>query len=329
MTRVVPCPEGLDRRILMELQYRFPLDTPDPLGAVAGRLGVDRSLLVERLRRLRRSGVLKRIGFYINYRSQGLRAALIAYAAGGLIDRIAGEVYLRDPLATHVYERSHPVYNLWVVTKRGSLEELVRHAEEVSSRYGVDYVVLASRRTWKLSVKYDLERCVSRAGPLSLVAQNPPRPEELGVPAEALRLLRSLPIDGGSPYTRFAERLGISVEEAVRVVGRLLEAGVLGDPGAALDGHRAGIEYNAMVTMEPRGMEEELCSCAARYEHSTHVVQRISIPSGRWTQTCYAMLHARDESLGRRLVGGLVERCRPASYSVIRSTRDLKPGVVR
>ena len=323
------CPTGLDRDILMHLQYRFEPGSPDPLGDAAARLGLPRRVLVERLRLLRSRGVLKRVGFYVNYRSRGLRAALIAYAAGGLAERIAREVYRRDPHATHVYERSHPVYNLWVVTKRRSLDDLLAHAESVSRRYGVDYVVLSSRRTWKLSVKYDLHACVSRSGPFSSVAQSPPSPERLGVPREALRILRSLPIDGDSPYRPLARLLGASLEDAARTVVRLLEAGVIGDPGAALDGHRAGFQYNAMVTMEPRGGEEELCRCAARLPWSTHVVQRESLPRGRWRETCYAMIHARDERLGLELALRMARECGPRGFSVITSTRDLKPGALR
>ena len=321
--------EGFDRDLLMELQYGFPRG-PRPYAYIAEHLGVDESTVLEAARRLARAGVLKRVGFYLNYRSTGLRAALIAYAAGDKIYDIAEE-YRRDPHATHVYQRDHPVYDLWVVTKRGSLEELVEHARDVSRRYGVDYVVLYSRRTLKLSVKFDFEQGVSKAGPYSRVVENPPRPEDLGVPLSAARLLKALPLEP-RPYRRFAEALGVDEARASRIAWRLLDHGVLGDPGAAVDGHRAGFVENAMVVMEPdpaRGGEECLCRCAVQLPFSTHVVLRGSIPEGAWKHTCYFMVHATSRGKLESLVDEAVGECKPRSYHVIRSTADLKPGVVR
>ncbi len=316
-----------EKRVLMELQYNWPRG-PRPYHEAAQRLGMDVEDLIGILGRLRRSGALKRIGFYVNYRSRGLRAALIAYRAGEKIGDLA-DLYRRDPLATHVYQRDHPVYDLWVVTKRRSLEELVRHAEQVSREYGVDYVVLYSRKTLKLSVKFDLYRGVSRAGRYSRVHESPPRPEDLGVPGNALNLLRSLPLDG-EPYRPFAEALGVDTLEAAETAWRLLEAGILGDPGAALDGHRIGFTENAMVVMEPGpGREESLCECARGLPYSTHVVLRGSIPEGKWRHTCYFMVHATSRDKLESLVDDARARCRPRSLHAIRSIADLKPGVVR
>ena len=321
--------EGLSRReidVLMGLQYLWPRGAR-PYDEIASRIGMDVDEFLDVARRLARAGVIKRVGFYVNYRSHGLRAALIAYSAGEKIGELA-EVYRRDPLATHVYQRDHPVYDLWVVTKRGSLEELVDHAQRVSEEYGVDYVVLYSKKTLKLSVKFDLDLGISRAGPYSMVSNNPPRPEELGASRPFLNRLRSLPLDR-DPYAWAGEPLGLDGDEAARLAWRLLEAGVLGDPGAALDGRKVGFEENAMVVMEPAGCEEELCRCAASLPFSTHVVQRGSIPEGKWRHTCYFMVHAVEKRIIDEAVQVAVERCGPKSYHVIRSLADLKPGVVR
>ena len=313
--------------ILMELQYRFPR-SPTPYCDAAERLGLEPGELLGELRRLHREGVLKRVGFYVNYRSRGLRAALIAYEAPGREEELA-RIYAGDEQATHVYVRDHPVYNVWVVTKRPTLEELVEHARRVAGEVGGRFVVLYSRRTYKLSVKFDLWEGVSRSGPYSLVHESPPSPGELGVDPGALRLLRSLPLEE-RPYRPLASRLGVGEGEAAALAWKLLDAGVLGDPGAALDGHRAGFRENAMVVMEPGpGGEGALCECAARSPHTTHVVLRGSIPEGAWRHTCYFMVHAVDGARLSRLVEEVTGGCGPRDYMVIRSLADLKPGAVR
>lgn len=317
---------GFEKDLLMELQYRFPKSAL-PFNEVAKKLGVDVEEVVTTLVKLKREKKLKRIGYYVNYRSKGLKAALIAYRSNGRIDDIA-ETYERDPQATHVYLRDHPVYDVWVVTKRPTLEELVAHARKVSEKLGVDYVILYSVRTYKLSVKYDLYKGISWAGRYSTVNQNPPSPFVYGVDPAKLPLFKSLELSA-HPFSRIASSLGISEEQAARLAWRMLEAGILGDPGAALDGHRVGFVENAMVVMEPDDGEEDLCKCASSLQFTTHVVQRASIPPGEWKHTCYFMVHAASRRLVEEAVSNAVEKCRPRSYHVIRSLADLKPGVLR
>ncbi len=320
--------DELDKSILMELQYRFP-DTHTPYIDTASRLGIGVGVLLERLRRLHEAGVLKRVGFYVNYRSQRLRAALLAIAAGPLIDVIANEVFSSDPQTTHVYERNHPVYNLWVVSKRPSLEELHALAGRLEEEYGVDVVVLYGRKTHKLSVKYDLYKGVSRSGPYSLVSQNPPGPEHYGLTPEALRLFRKLPLEQ-RPYRVIAGRLGIGEDEAVSLAWKMLRDGVLGDPGAALDGHLLGFRINSMITVrERRGRLEETCRCMAGSPYTTHVVERSVYPEGKWDYKCYAMVHAVDRDTADSVVAEVTGGCGIDDYYVLESVRDLKPGTVR
>lgn len=325
MVEEVPL-SGFEKDLLMELQYRFPR-SHRPFHVVAERLGASVDEVVEALAKLRREKKLKRIGYYVNYRSKGLKAALIAYRSEGKVGELAA-IYQRDPYATHVYLRDHPVYDVWVVTKRPTMEELVAHARSVSEQLGIDYVILYSVRTYKLSVKYDLYKGISWAGEYSYVNPNPPSSLEYGVEPGKLNLFKSLELSA-NPYSRIAQSLGVSEEEAAALAWRLLEAGILGDPGAALDGHRVGFVENAMVVMEPAGVEERLCECVSNLPFATHVVQRASIPAGKWKHTCYFMVHAVNMRLMEEVISEAVERCGPKSYHAIRSIEDLKPGVVR
>jgi len=320
--------DPVDAALLMELQYRFPL-TPDPIGDVAGRLGISGEEAVARLKALARRGVLKRIGFYYNYRAQRKVAVLAAFAAGSNYGVLA-EMFRRDPDVTHNYLRDHPLYNVWAVIKRGSREELleeVRRAAEASGSKA--WVALFSKKTYKLSVKYDLYEGVSRSGRYWRVAEKPPAPEELGVNPLLPKLVRVLPVSL-DPYRSAAERLGLTVEEVVEQARLLLEKGVLMDPGAALDGHKAGFTENAMIVMEPGELGEDgTCRRAAELEYSTHVVLRESHPPGAWRHVCYFMAHAVDKSKISMMLEEAREKCRPRDVMAIFSLADLKPGAVR
>ena len=314
------------REVLMELQYRFPRSAT-PYCDAARALGMSADEVIRALREQRRAGILKRVGFYVNYRSERLRAALLAIAASERVEEIAHKVFSSDPHATHVYERNHPVYNLWVVTKRPSEAELVELAREVRDRFGADVILLYGKKTWKLSVKYDLNKGVSRSGPYWRVSQAPPTPEAYGLRPGQIRLFRSLPVEP-HPYRRIAGKLGLSEEETARLAWRMLEDGALGDPGAALDGHKAGFRVNIMLTARAPD-PEETCSCMAQNPHTTHVVYRRVYPEGKWRLPCYAMLHATTRSLAEGLVKQVVDSCSIEEYFLLESIRDLKPGVVR
>lgn len=317
----------LQVRAIMELEYNFPLTSTDPYAEVASSLGVDEEALLQELRLLRSKGVLKRVGFYYNFRSQGKDAALVALRAED-IDAIA-KATAADPLVTHSYLRDDPDYNVWVVIKRNNMDEILKATEELAHIGRASrYVVLTSVRTYKLSVKYDLIKGVSRAGKYALVPPTAPRPEALGISPKLPEALRSLPLES-RPYSAAAKLSGLTEEGVVRLIPRLLEAGVLLDPGAAVDGEALGFKENGMVVMEPSGSAEELCEAAARSEHSTHVVLRSSIPEGAWRYPCYAMIHAVRRDLVEEVARIIARDAGAKSYRVIYSIRDLKPGVVR
>jgi DNA-binding Lrp family transcriptional regulator len=318
---------GIDRDLLMELQYRFPL-TPTPIVDVAERLGVKVSDALARLKRLNDAGILKRIGFYYNYKAQGHVAALVAFAAGKRF-RVLADVFKEDPLVTHSFLRDHPVYNVWIVAKRRTMDELLDYVRSVAHRVGIDrWIVLFSKRTFKLSVKYDLYEGISRAGEFSRVVENPPSPEDLGIDPRLPRMVRVLEISE-RPYRKVASSLGMSEDEVVDTVKELLMKGVLSDPGAALDGHRIGFRENAMVVMEPVGDEYEACECAAEIPYSTHVVLRGCYPEGAWRHTCYFMVHAVSRDKVERVVKWARDACPVKDVMPIYSLEDLKPGVVR
>lgn len=317
----------LEVRALMELEYDFPLDQPDPYDYVASRIGVSEGQLIDMLSSLRGRDILKRVGFYYNFRAQGNEAVLAAFRTDD-VEGLASAA-ARDPLVTHSYLRDDPEYNVWIVIKRPSMEELMAAVRRLADEGGATkYIVLTSIRTYKLSVKYDLLKGVSRAGPYSALPQRPPRPEDLGVPSRVPEALRSLPIEP-RPYSVIAKALSMPEDELVRLIPKLVAAGVLADPGAALNGEALGFKENGMVVMEPSGTPEELCEAATRSQHSTHVVLRGSIPEGAWRYPCYAMVHAVRRDLVEEVAREIARDAGAKSYRVIYSLRDLKPGVIR
>lgn len=319
--------DPVDVDLLMRLQYEFPL-TPTPIADVAVDIGISVEEALGRLSRLKAEGILKRIGFYLNFRATGLVGALVAFNSGGDPDKLA-RVLNPDPMVSHNFLRSHPVYDVWAVIKARSGEELLSKVEHVARVAGVsDYVVLFSRRTLKLSVKYDLREGISRAGPWSRIADNPPRPEELSIPPSLPRELRILPLEE-RPYAGLAGKYGLTEEEVVSLAKEMLHKGILGDPGAALEGHKVGFKVHGMTVVAGEDLESLCDRIAESVPEATHVVLREPHPPGAWRHNCYFMVHARDERVLEDRVKARLSAVGVGDYMIIYSLRDLKPGVVR
>lgn len=96
-----------DSTVLASLQTRFPV-TARPFAEAARRAGTTENALLERLKRLKRTGVLRRIGASLDHRRLGCEAnALVAWDVGNResAGREAGEKASRFPWVSHCYLR--------------------------------------------------------------------------------------------------------------------------------------------------------------------------------------------------------------------------------
>ena len=105
--------DALDRRLINRLQEGLPL-SPRPFAAVAGELGVAEDALLERLARLRASGVLSRFGpmYHAERLGGGLTLAALAVPEADF-ERVS-EAVNAFPEVAHNYRREHPL-NMWFV----------------------------------------------------------------------------------------------------------------------------------------------------------------------------------------------------------------------
>jgi DNA-binding Lrp family transcriptional regulator len=306
-----------DVDLLMEAQHNFPL-VERPYKALGERLGVDEGWVIERLRGLVKAGVLKRIGAILNYRSRGLEAALVGMAVPeDIIEEVAAEVN-KDPYVSHNFQRDYKPYNLWFVTKANSREELEAKVASVAKRYGLDYVILYSLRSYKVDVRFDLRRGVSWTKG-ELLPENPPPLSSLGVPMAFFSKVKSLPL-APEPFKEAAEVLGVSVEEALGKIREFIKLGVLRDLHATVDGEAVGFRENAMVVLR-----EPICEAAARLNITTHVVLRNTVP-GKWQYPCYFMVHGVSRQILEDYVKDAVKRLGVSDYRMLYSVRDFLGG---
>lgn len=140
---------------LEKAQSSLPIH-PRPFLKLAEEFDLEEGELIETLRRLKREGVIRRIGAVLEPRALGAEPVLLALKVDeGKVEEV-GEETARYREVTHCYERE-PMdgfeacpYNLWIVltAEKGRRDELI---ETFKALDGVrDLLILESEEVYKL-----------------------------------------------------------------------------------------------------------------------------------------------------------------------------------
>mgnify|MGYP001212164039 CR=1 FL=1 len=146
--------DAADRDLLEVLEAGLPV-TPEPFAEIGRRLNISEAEVLERLHRLKSSGVIRRFRARIDQRRVGIMAnALVAWQVppGRSLD--AGNRLARCPGVTHCYERQ-PVPGRWdythyTVHHGSSRENVVTEIEKCAEMTELeDYIVIFSTEELK------------------------------------------------------------------------------------------------------------------------------------------------------------------------------------
>lgn len=314
-----------DKSLLMELEYNFPL-SPSPYAEVAERLEMSEDEVIFKTKLFIENEIIKRIGMYINFRAKGMDGALVA--ADIPIENL--EKYRRIALGirelTHNFIRNHPRYNVWFVIKAENRDLLNRKIENLMNEVNAtDYIILYSKRTLKLNVKYDVIRGVSWSENEE-IPDKIPTADELGLNKELLKELSiPLPITK-RPFEKIAKKFDMNEDELIDLIKELRKKHVVKDYGATLNGEKVGIRENAMLLFDTENIEEGCKNIALNLKEATHVVLRES--NKPWNYLCYSMIHGKDKQVIYDTVKKAIKLANAKSYIILFSLENLKPGIV-
>ncbi len=147
--------DEIDRKILNRLQADFPV-LSRPFGIIAGEFGLTEKEILERLRGLKRTGVIRRIGAILDPRALGWVSTLCA--ARVLEENVEDFVSIVNqfPGVTHNYERK-AYYNIWFTLTAPSWEVVEEMLNDISRETGIEEIVhLPAREIFKVKVQFDL-----------------------------------------------------------------------------------------------------------------------------------------------------------------------------
>lgn len=147
--------DDIDRVILNRIQSDFPI-TPRPFLAIANDLGFSESEVLHRVAKLKKSGIIRRIGGNFVPEKLGFISTLCAAKVpNNKIDRFA-KVVNRYPGVTHNYERDNK-YNVWFTFIATSMNEIEKNLKQISQDTGVkDIINLPSTKVFKIKAHFEL-----------------------------------------------------------------------------------------------------------------------------------------------------------------------------
>lgn len=143
----------VDQKIIRQMQEDFPL-CPNPYQVIAGQVGISEAELLERLQKMKESGVLRKLGAVLQHLLAGFHGnALCSWrVASEQLEQVSRRM-AECSFISHVYIRqSHPKwpYNLYTVFHGHSREECLALIENTASDLGLEtYQVMFSRKNWK------------------------------------------------------------------------------------------------------------------------------------------------------------------------------------
>jgi siroheme decarboxylase len=147
-----------DLAVLDALQDELPL-VPRPWAAVAERLGITESELLERVRRLQEAGILRNVSPVLESRRFGLSAATLV-ALRVPEERVAevAAIVSSYPEVSHNYRRDHP-YAIWFTLAARTEERLSEVLSEILARAGIpeeDALDLPTVQPYKIDVRFSV-----------------------------------------------------------------------------------------------------------------------------------------------------------------------------
>ena len=147
--------DDIDRKLLNEIQSDFPV-TQRPYKDLGARLSCSEEDILKRIKRLKKEGIIRRIGG--NFDSQRLGFTATLCAAKVPDDKIEEFVRVvnKYPGVTHNYLRDHH-YNIWFTFVAPNMKAINRYIEEIIKYTGVREVLnLPAVETFKILVNFDL-----------------------------------------------------------------------------------------------------------------------------------------------------------------------------
>jgi len=147
--------DDIDRKLLNEIQANFPV-TQRPYKNLGVRLNCSEDIILTRIKRLKKEGIIRRIGGNFNSQRIGFTTTLCAAKVpDDTIEKFV-RVVNKYPGVTHNYRRDHH-YNIWFTFVAPNMKIIDKYIDEIMKHTGVREILnLPAVKRFKIVVNFDL-----------------------------------------------------------------------------------------------------------------------------------------------------------------------------
>ena len=327
-----------DRKLLNIIQSTLPL-VEEPYREIGMQLGIEELEVIERLRALRASNVVRQISAIFDTRRLGYKTTLVAMAFEPSNLRSEALKINEHPGVSHNYAREGSFYNLWFTLAvppddsiEATVEKMGKEAGAISTR------IMPTIRFFKIGVNFDMVEKKGAAyqyfSPDGYDQEQPIRKDwNKPVPLsdadiQAIRELQEdLPMVS-RPFDAMAERLGVSTQHLFSIAREFQQRGIMRRYSAVLHHRKAGFKANGMgVWMVPPERSEEVGKKMAAHPAVTHCYERPTFPD--WPYTHFTMIHATSKRGCEEVANQISQATGITDFRVLYSTREYKKTRVR
>lgn len=147
--------DAIDRKIINEIQVHFPI-TSRPYADIGKKVGLSEEEIIERIKRLKERGYIRRIGANFNSDKLGFTSTLCAARVPeDKIDQFV-KVVNQYKGVTHNYKRRDD-FNIWFTFIAPTMADIEKALEEVRQKTGIKEIYsFPATKTFKIEVKFEV-----------------------------------------------------------------------------------------------------------------------------------------------------------------------------
>lgn len=144
--------DEIDRKILNLIQDEFPV-AKRPFEVIGRIVGLDEDKTLERIKRLKEKGIIRRIGPILERKKLGYVSVLCGlHADKSIIEDIAKEIN-RHTGVTHNYEREGEL-NLWFTITARTDKEIDTFLSDIEKAFSVKIYRFPEKRVFKIKTYF-------------------------------------------------------------------------------------------------------------------------------------------------------------------------------
>jgi len=131
------------------------------------------------------------------------------------------------------------------------------------------------------------------------------------------------------PFEEIAKQVGISTEEVITRLKRLISIGVIKRLGISVNQRKVGIVANAVVAWKVPGDQiGHIGNILSSYTEVTHCYGRVTIP-GKWEHNLFSVIHGYNRESVETTAKRLSKACGISDYLVMFSNEQFKRTSVK